>query len=164
MKWKMNNKIRAFTVLELLMVMMLSGIVVGLTFLYFTQFRHYLQSIYQQESAYSQLHRFQFALQKDIALAKEIYAPSEDEIRIVFANDEVEYLFDSDWIVRETEMATDTIPLRIVDVSLNVLTEYNKLIGDIELELEAEPERRIQLSFTKEYCSATLFRNFKKQN
>ncbi|GAH32090.1 unnamed protein product, partial [marine sediment metagenome] len=42
-------------------------------------------------------------------------------------------------------------------------TEYNDLIGSIELELEAESDKRLLLAYTKKYSASTLFRNFKKQ-
>lgn len=160
---KLNKKIKAFTIIELLMVMMLSGIVIGLTFLYFAQFRHYLQSTYKQEDSYSELYRFQFAIQKDIVFAQEIYAPSTDEILIRFANNEIKYLFDNSWVVRETQLATDTIKLKIFDVSFNIQPEYNNLVKSIDIELEAESDKSLLLSFTKEYSAATLFVNFKKQ-
>jgi len=163
MKRKLKNKIRAFTVLELLIVMVLSGIVIGLTFLYFTQFRHYLQSTYREENTYAQLLRFQFALGKDITMATEVFSPSTDELQVKFADDEVLYVFDKEWVVRETTMASDTTKLKIIDVSFHTLEDHNDLVREVELEVETGSGEELSLAFAKDYSSAVLFRNFKTQ-
>ncbi|MGD2034792.1 MAG: prepilin-type N-terminal cleavage/methylation domain-containing protein [Bacteroidales bacterium] len=164
MRPKLNRKLKAFTILELLIVMMLSAIVVGMTYLYFTQFRHYLQTTYQQEEDYARLYRFEFALQKDIDLATELFSPSENELEVRFGDEEIRYVFDEGRVVRETGNTADTMELKLTGTSFQVLEEYNGLIESLDLEMETEPGKRLSLVFMKEYPAAVLFRNYRKQD
>jgi type II secretory pathway component PulJ len=74
----LNRSLPAFTIMEMLIVMLLSAIVVGLTYLYFNQFSHYIRNTEQTSNTYSNFNQFGFVFQKDLDEARQIYFQSPD--------------------------------------------------------------------------------------
>lgn len=147
----------AFTILELLIVMLLSGIVVGLTFLYFTQFQRYIRQQFSASEVYMCSGQFNTVFQQDIDNSGEVYYQSPDLIRVIQSENEIQYEFNEDRIIRKLENVNDTFRLTTSHLSVHEMEDYNDLVDFMEFEVNIDDGHPQQVSFVKEYNSKTLF-------
>lgn len=127
---KLNNKpyLKAFTIIEMLVVMLLSAIVVGLTYLYFTQFQNYITRTNISDDVYQTYSRFSMVLKKDLDEATCIFSPELYELELITNNEKTEYWFDEQRVIRNKKDVLDTFPLLTGELQLKELTKHQGLI------------------------------------
>jgi prepilin-type N-terminal cleavage/methylation domain-containing protein len=159
---KHTLKLKAFTLIEMLFVMLLSGIVVALTYLYFNQFRQYLNKAGNSDNASISFCQLSMVLQKDLSEAAEIYYIEPDEIRLITGESQTKYNFDQKWVVRETANATDTFQCVTSGLDVLEMGKYNYLVGTIQFENKQAPGKLFMFTYIKEYPAQILFQKFNK--
>lgn len=153
----LNRLMPAFTVLELIIVMILSGIVIGLTYLYFTQFQHYIRQASLGSEAYIGLDQFSTVFQKDMDDAGEIYYRVPSTIRLLKDEEEIDYSFEGNVIIRKLEYSNDTFHIKSANLDVLEMEDYNDLVEYIGFDIQIENDAMQQASFIKDYNSKTLF-------
>lgn len=150
--------IKAFTLLEMIFVMMLTAIVTGLTYMYFTQFSHYLKKSTSSDNFYVNFNLFCFVLNKDLSESSVIRFNGKDEIYTGFDDKkETLYRIEKNFIIRESESSTDTFKFKIKDLKIQELEKHYMLVNQIEFNASIDSGNFISYSFLKEYPSETLF-------
>lgn len=154
---KNNTFWPSFTVMELVIVMLLSGIVIGMTLLYFTQFQHYIRQQFSASEEYLCSGQFNTVFQQDIDNSSEVYYQSPALIRVIQDENEIHYEFDRDKIIRKLKNVNDTFRLTTNNLSVHEMENYNDLVDFVEFEINIIKVHPQQVSFVKEYNSKTLF-------
>jgi prepilin-type N-terminal cleavage/methylation domain-containing protein len=156
----MNNKNKSlpgFTVIELLIVMLLSGIVVGITYLYFTQFQSYLRQTSVRSDQYFSAGQLHMVLQHDMEQAQQVFFSSPDELHLHLNETEIEYVFDAEYIVRKHPVSSDTFQIQILDIKVDEMEDYQDLVKTIELETRMNNQDLLRFELYKDYTAKTLF-------
>ncbi len=123
----------AFTLLELLVGMIVSGLVLAATFsAYRIVTRQYAQYCKTTESTV-ELSGFLSRLERDVADAAEAYALSENTIQLVHASRTVDYSFSESYVLRSSSAHTDTFHVSVPAIQAFYKTEK---AGDESLRID----------------------------
>jgi len=147
------RKLKAFTVLELLVAMVISSLVISAS--YFTY-----DIIYKQFLNYKKVDKavldaitFRNVLNADFAAAKFVYK-SGNGIRIVdFDDREYKYSFSKDQIIRKVGAASDAFLLNTSEIKykeLEIASVRSKLLNTLEMSITLN-EVKSRISFQKHY-------------
>jgi len=101
---KVNKKIRAFTLSEMIIVLILTSIVVGLAFSVLTLVQKHMYSIQQNYSKTTELNKLETSLWLDFnRYSKVDYNDFEGELKFSSLIDSVSYTFYNERIIKETD-------------------------------------------------------------
>jgi len=166
MQSRAKIELKAFTVLEMLFVMMLSAIVTGLTYMYFTQFSHYLKKSTTSDNTYLNYSMFNFVYMKDLNDAETIHYNGKDKISLVKSNEEITYQIDEQSIIRGTDNSQDTFKFKVNELEILEVESHKQLVSSIRFEAVFDTNNSLTNYYLKEYPSEILFRNYepKKRN
>ena len=158
-----QTKLRAFTILEIIIAMLISAILVGMTYTAYTIIsKSYLDFIIKNK-------QMETAIQLDRLLKKDFYSAKKisrdnDGIQLQTDSIPVTYVFNPDFITR-TQLITDTFKVRMVTWSTSFESrplgdifpqdEQNQL-DDLELHIIVQNEK-IPYHYHKQYSSVNLF-------
>jgi len=148
------KKLHAFTLMELLVGMVLSGLVVGAAFTAYEITAKQYGSYQRMNAGIRETAWLHGQLGKDFGRAK-LVSGSRENLKLNFpAGGSVQYRFDDHIVLRRDSFVTDTFRVNIKDVQLllagKTITGAQQPIDElrIEAELNEEPE---QLFFIKTY-------------
>lgn len=158
-----NHRVRAFTIMELTIAMLISGIVIGITYTAYTIIIKTYTSFHQKNDAMAELVRLDQLLKRDIAHA-DLLLKSADGISMQSDSVLVTYNFQPTFIVR-TSGIIDTF--KVVAVDLNTSFENEPVIefaespeqnrlDDVSFSLNFQ-EEKIPYHYHKNYSSLNLF-------
>lgn len=153
-----SPKIKAVTMLEMLIVLAVSGIVVATAAKAYEFISHQVLLIQSSASKIEEGQQFQYVFTHDIRKAKEIYT---DELKqsLTLKKDslKVEYQFTDSSIIRKQTQHTDTFHIVKTSLELKELEGYEAihLIGFIQLNAKILDEEE-NFVFEKEYSTETL--------
>jgi Tfp pilus assembly protein PilE len=158
----MNKQVKAFTIMEITVVMLISAIVIGIAYTAFNIINQSYHSFQQKNEDIAVLVRLDELLRKDFARANTV-SKTTNGIFVKIGTDSVSYEFESDFTVR-TSSITDTFKLNAQDVvtsfeagpitAINPVTEQNR-IDELDFSILFENEK-IPYSYHKQYSSANL--------
>ena len=101
---KTNNKIKAFTLSEMIIVLILTSIVVGLAFSVLSLVQKHMFSIQQNYNKTTELNMLEVALHLDFnRYSKVNYNNLENEIKFISPIDSISYKFYENMIIKETD-------------------------------------------------------------
>lgn len=112
-------KIKAFTVIELLVAMMISSILIGLSWFLITMSNSYRERVEYKAENLNHVKRIQYLLSKGMAQAGR-YQLENDLLDLWFENDSVSYLMNTNEFIRVYHGINDTIAVGLkVNLSVN---------------------------------------------
>jgi len=152
------KKLKAFTILELLVAMVISSLVIGASyFTYDIVYRQFLNFKNVDRNVLDAL-TFRNVLNNDIAAGEFVYKAS-DGIHIVdFESVEYNYSFRDDLIIRNVGTARDTFHLRTGEVKYNEIEGASiakRLLDKLEIVIIVNDAQNT-LSFHKQYGADLL--------
>jgi len=164
----MARRIEAFSLIEMLVVLILSSIIVSIIyFMYYTVSTYQLTLIRKQRKS-EDLATLYFLLRRDVDHAKEIVAFSEDEIETTRTDAQsVLYSFDSAFVLRKQLTRIDTFYGQFGNVQLawrqKPISTYPSNIDKLDVEVKglALP---LQIHVVKKYDAASLVNLVKKDS
>lgn len=151
---KTNKRIQAFTLSEMIVVLILTSIVIGLAFSVLTLVQKHMWTIQNNFNQSTELNKLEQSLWLDFNRYSKIsYDELENELRFTTEIDSVTYKFNTNYIVKDL----DTFPVQLQNKVLFFDGEsVNK--GNIDgLKLETSKSFQNQSLFIFKYNDATLF-------
>jgi hypothetical protein len=117
----LNNKkytyTKAFTVQELLIGMVISAIIIGMTYTIYAQINKQLYVYQQNQDEIMEFNQFRQVFSKDIALCQYFKLLNNRELCLVFSNGNYAYRFENSQVVREREEGIkDTFKLSVAQL------------------------------------------------
>ena len=153
-----GKKLPAFTLLELIAVLILSGIITLMAYHVLGITRSYYHKFQQKEKAISTISQLAMIIDRDFRKAKAI-AGDESNIIFDFQTHQVAYRFMSSYIVRNQSNVRDTFHLAVHDIALKRIDRENNKNNPIgELQLVVGGRDSVFFHFNKNYDAAALFR------
>jgi prepilin-type N-terminal cleavage/methylation domain-containing protein len=162
MRYFLNRKIKAFTLIELVVTMVISSIVVMLAFTcYEITYKQYL-NFRKSNNTVTQVILFNSLFKQDVLLSDLVSKTDDNDITLRM-NDSVSvnYSFGSNYILRKyNELTPDTFPITSVTVKeqfQNNLVDENGLVDDITISGVVRGEN-VFFSCSKEYDADLLMK------
>lgn len=151
------KKIQSFTVLELIISLLISSIVISVSYYVYFLFSTQLLKQQQKNAAITELHMFQKIFQTDFDNASTITDSMDNSIIILSFDNKagIKYYFDNGNIIRGFSVKNDTFNFSGKVDKLTLLDDSVPLIQKIELEVIVEKEK-IDLLFSKQYSSRQI--------
>ena len=150
------NKLKAFTVLEIIIVLLISGIVIALSLNIYLNMEKLFYRILSDGNKYNEIMFFHNRLKNDFDKAK--YVKIEIDELIIYKEDWdiIKYNLGSDYLTVSANNITDTLKLKIKNYNFEYLNEESRLISDFSLELKYN-NNNFPFYFTKKYSNKVLF-------
>lgn len=155
-----RNWVPGFTLLEVLIVILLTAIVISLTFLYFSTFNRYVAQINSSAGFELQVLRFESLLYYDVDRATEIKINEGPTTYVDFIGTEVSYIFKEDMIIREQYENNDTLQCKEVIFTPGYLSEVHNTLVGLGIELTDKNNRIRAYMFEKKQSSGILFEQY----
>ena len=148
-----NKDIRAFTLMNLMIGIIISGIVMVSFYNAFDFLTGEIKVYDKQQSAIIDMLNLQVNLNKDFMLAKKVIEGEENSIIIEWENGETYYNFEPKYILRVRNENTDTFRISTLDFKI----DENELMWIKNISFKSLLDKReIFLFFNKEYTSQQL--------
>lgn len=151
------NKLKSFTLIELIVALVISSVVILLSFWFLTNSQHYLYVEEENLSSKNQSLTFLSRFERDVAMCD--YIEYKNHGFDIITNDSVKssYYLEDDFIVVEKDNVNDTLFAEISNI--DTICVYNKLgliiIQDILFEIELKSQKA-SIIMHKEYYSKFL--------
>jgi cell division protein FtsL len=141
---KPNKKIKAFTLSEMIIVLILTSIVVGLAFSVLSLVQKQMHSIKQNFNKNTELNKLEIALHVDFSRYSKInYDDLENEIKFMSPIDSISYQFYDDKIIKDLD-------------TFNIQLQNKLLFFDGEAVMNGEMDA-IKLVTSKDFQNKALF-------
>ncbi len=154
------KKLRAFTLLELLFVMILTTIIIGIGYLTFNISTKQLHSYRENSKKISEIFLVTMLLNKDFTEAKSVLKANDSLILTGDGNSSLQYFFTEEYIVRSANSVTDTFYYKTQNRSEKFLdkpADVNRgLVDEIYFEIKTDDERAEIFHAVKAYSAAAL--------
>ncbi|OFY26028.1 MAG: hypothetical protein A2X01_00250 [Bacteroidetes bacterium GWF2_35_48] len=150
-----GKKIKAFTMMELLVTIVISSLVIGFALgVYFHLNNYYLKG-HSKFTEVNEVISLYSLMNTDMENAREMYVLS-DRINFAGINTSICYKFYNEYIVREQQFSTDTFFIIVTNLQDEKIDPYSDLSGQVTFIAEKEKE---QYPFTlkKKYASEVYF-------
>ena len=144
-----NQKVKAFTLMELTVAMLISALVIGITYTSYGIIVKYYSSFDNKDKEMAVLASLDHVLKRDFERAETVLKDTSG-IVIKVDSDVVKYEFAPDFIIRRTTRA-DTFKVTVQN--LDMTFEQNPVN---ELQTEAEQNRVDELTFSLRYQNETI--------
>ncbi|OFY93711.1 MAG: hypothetical protein A3K10_17215 [Bacteroidetes bacterium RIFCSPLOWO2_12_FULL_31_6] len=145
-------KLRAFSFLEVMVSIVISGIVISIAYSVFIfthkQFFRFT-SIKTEIKNYFELTE---VLNNDFETANKVVKKSDQEIEMQLLEKNINYFFDTDYILRTVDSKTDTFFFTVSNLNYTIINELKEepLIESLMLNIEDKSGEKI-MSFYKNY-------------
>ena len=152
-----KRNLPAFTIIELVVVMILSSIILGMAFTAVRSIQQSYELYDQQTQAALDISDFQTLLNTDFENSK-LASCANTTLFLTFEQHDLQYQFDYDWVIRQTAYFSDTF-----FIENNTPTFYYQnqpiSIGNIDfLEVKStNEEEEVVFYFEKKYSSTELW-------
>lgn len=140
-------KLKAFSMLELMVSILISGIIISAAysvfifsnkqFFKFTAIKTNIRDYFELSST----------LKRDFEMAKKVIKKSDDQVEMQLTDKSINYQFLANYITRSTDLHIDTFMFPSTDIELNILANTNENLIDY-LKLNVKDNT---LSFYKDY-------------
>ncbi len=150
---KKTNKLKAFTLMNLMIGIIVSGIVMASFYNAFDFLNEEIKLYNEQQTGVLDMLNLQINLNKDFMLAKKVIPGEENSIVIEQTNGATSYDFQPGYILRTKNENRDTFKISVNDFQ----TEKNELMWVKSISLKSMLDKReIFLFFNKEYTAQQL--------
>ena len=143
---KLNQHIKAFTILEFLVVISLSAIVMTIAYMVWNRSLESFASYSENSSEINTLHRFKNAMEDDFFESKNVVLSNSGIGCILPDGKVIEYVFSAGEMVRKVDGDEWTVEVDEVNIEtlLNSLKqkETNGLVDEIKLEFKMPNEKQ----------------------
>lgn len=133
--------IKGFTLLEMLIVILLTAIVVSMAFLYFNTFNRYIAQINHSSEVELQILRFESLLSYDIDRAEEVLFDLDETTIIEFVGINTSYHFSDSFISRKQDSSVDTLKFDEIVIRPEYFSDTETLLKGFELILKDGKKR-----------------------
>lgn len=147
--WK-SNKLPGYTIIELIIIMVLTGILSALTFSALTLFSQnffFFQKITRRSYELTLFHKLML---KDIDGAQKVETVGPASLRCVYVDTEIQYDFETDQVLRRSAALVDTFHFAVHDYKYELLSASDKVVQSVTFELHIS-EQVLPYIFKKEY-------------
>jgi len=163
----MANKMkryRAFTIMELAVAMVISGIVVGFCYYAFLFVRRQSARYGEKSRVMNEYYLLSTAMEKDAARADRITDTADGHgVTFMNAGGVVEYLFGDGVVVREGGGPPDTFRIKAAIDSVRYLNDSLRLVGTVFLRAEMEAGE-VDFFVNKEYSAQQVMEAEQEQH
>lgn len=151
----MNKKYPAYTILEILIVMMLTGIVMGMAIIGFFQFENMLHSSRATLTKNNEYILFENTLNDDCYMAERIL---NDDPVLVIENrkGKLIYMLRNSYVTRRNGEQIDTFFLQLKNISIIEHEDLPGMVNNIQLEVLLN-EEIYPVNIWKEYSNKQLY-------
>ena len=161
---KLNRHIRAFTILEFLVVLSLSAIVMTIAYMVWNRSLESFASYSENSSEINTLHRFKSAIEDDFFESKKVVLSNAGIDCVLPDGKLIEYTFSGGEMLRKVE--SDQWIVEVDEANLEALLnslkqkETNALVDEIKLEFKMPNEKQSYIwRVNKQYGFSDFFEN-----
>lgn len=145
----LNKKIEAFTISEILVVLVISSIVVGLSLTILNLVQKQMRTINRNNAKNTEIQQLERALTHDFQRYKLSYNSKKNQLKGVSVKDTVTYNFRDNFVLRNTDTIKASIYKPTLYLDGNTVKE--SAIDAIELQLSKKfTEKKLFISKTKD--------------
>jgi len=156
---KNNNKIPSFTLVEITVTMLITATVVSMAMWIYININRYYSKKTEENIYLNDVLEFQQLLKSDMEKSHEV-SYTENELVCVSAVKQNKYLFSQKYILRETDLRTDTFYLEVKNIEVQKINEGP--VCRVSMMLSSE-NKNVNLTVVKEYPRDVRFENAVKQ-
>lgn len=152
-----------FTLLETLIVLLLTSMVVSLTFAYFGAFQKYMRQSITSSAYETNILRFESLINYDFEYYNEVLV--DDWGNLILGKDAaISYTFSNNNIIRYQESNYDTLKIKNIEYEYLYMKEHPDLLSTIKMNFIDLSGRNHKYCFYKEYSVKVRFNVFYKEN
>lgn len=154
-----RSRLPAFSLVEMLVVMVLSTIIVGIIYFSFSTIQSYQSQLIRQKQAAEDFSTLYYIVKRDVQLSSIVRAPSNAVITCEYPEKQVEYSFFDNRVVRRQQERVDTFRLAFSPQLLRagkLLSEFPAVVDEVRLATGTDSSGFNQLTVYKYYDAATL--------
>lgn len=160
---KLSKAVPGFTILETLIVLLLTSLVVSLSFAYFSAFQKYMRQNIRTTDYEVNVLRFESLLTYDFDRCEKIY-PQNNELILEKNGEEIIYIFQDDRLIREHAGNTDTLIMQSVDFDMIYSEKHPTLLTGLQINLLDINHEPRTFYLRKEYPVKIRYFDFYKKN
>ncbi len=153
----LNKKVKAFTLAEMLVVLVISGIVISLTMLILSLVQKQLKIIQTNNNKTTEIRLLERALWQDFNKHRLFYNNTKQQLNCISEIDTVRYIFKTSYIIRNKD--TLNIPIFKTTTYLDGTTTKNNNIDALELQLSKEIADKTIFIYTNKDASYYINNN-----
>jgi len=160
---RLNRKVKAFTLAEMLVVLVISGIVISLTMLILSLVQKQLRIINTNNNKTTEIRLLERALWQDFNKHRLFYNNTKQQLHCISEIDTVLYTFTPSYVIRNTD--TLNVPIFKTTTYLDgTTTTNNNNIDAIELQLSKEIADKTVFIYTSKDASFYLNEQIARAN
>ncbi len=150
------KKIKAFTIIELLVAMTIAGIVVSFSILLFLQFQKYIYTFSGKLNYNNEILLFTNVLRFDFDKAEKI-GNDGTAIIVRLTGDVINYEFSEEYILRQSIERTDTFHVVCSDPEFKWIDKANEIVRSVYFEVHVDKHDYYPVKLNKLYPRQFLF-------
>lgn len=152
------KRLKAFTILELLISMLLSGIVISLILMFYLQFRKYFMTLEHNTGSDQTIALLSNVLKRDFDKATVIIPVDKEIVQCVTSQQLIRYNFEDDrYILRLEDDRTDTFMVRWTSLEWKNYSDRTNLIREFSFEIKIDNNLYFPVNEEKSYPAQVLF-------
>ncbi|KAB2859604.1 MAG: prepilin-type N-terminal cleavage/methylation domain-containing protein [Flavobacteriales bacterium] len=140
-------KLKAFSILELMVAILISGIIISAAFSVFIFSNKQFFKFTAIKTDIRDYFELSSSLKRDFEMAKKVIKKSDEQVEMQLTDKNIIYQFGANYITRTTALHSDTFMFSSTNIELNMLTNNNENLIDY-LKLDVKDNT---LSFHKDY-------------
>lgn len=155
---KLQSKIKAFSIIETVVSLIITSIIVSIVFVLFNIVEQNLINIKETSSFSSDINRLNFAINKD-NYENELLIENDRSFTFIHynKNDSVSYLFHEDFIIRKKKNFIDTMHVCIKNINYKIIKSKNNKYQFSKINLEIKDSiKTYELNYYKRLFPNTL--------
>lgn len=158
----MIKKVKAFTIIELVVVMILTAIIVGIVYSAYSIVGNQYYVYKKTGTQNSQVALLSMLLNKDFT-SSHFIKYGNDELFFYSKEDNfIHYVFEENYITRNSNSVTDTFPINPLNIQMKFLQElqlvHNSLVDELYFEAVIFNQQQL-FHFKKQYAADVLMEN-----
>jgi prepilin-type N-terminal cleavage/methylation domain-containing protein len=157
----MKNRIPAFSLIELLVVMVLSSVIVSIIYVIFHTVSIYQLDLSKNQELTGEVATCYFLMKKDFERCKLINASNNRQIVCdgFDVNPTVTYDFSDNYVLRKQHLRTDTFHLSFLEVIYSwngmKVNTFPSVVDEMAIQVRS-PRDTLNMHFIKEYDASSL--------
>ncbi|MBN1115644.1 MAG: hypothetical protein JXA77_00445 [Bacteroidales bacterium] len=156
------KKLPGFTILETLLTVLLTSIILSLSFLYFNSFQKYLHLNSKNLEYETSILRFESLLNYDLDRCVYVLLDADKEIALTIENEEIIYSLTDRYFVRKGNKSFDTLNINSGNLSVNYYPNTDLITG-IKIEFDdINNTKRLYYSI-KKYSEKDIFMDYMRR-
>lgn len=148
-----ERKIAAYTIIEVIVTISISGIIVLSSLMIYTSFQKVFNKNLQSIQKNTELALFNNQISRDIIISEKIFCRSDKLVFQQLDSTEISYQFLNDYIIRYGNETEDTHFIKHSNLEYNYC--LGNLINEIEFDITTE-SNKFKYYICKEYNNSTL--------